>query len=243
MNHPEPETLLRYADGEPVDASIVEHLHTCTECHTALTELGRFEADVAAATPIRPHQRQAMRAVAQRLLEPPRSALRTWRLTAAAVALAAGVLAMFALWAPGRPVCTIEVHRYEPPGTMRSGHVERFQIDVDVAAPRWLAIWSVDDRGRPTRLLPNVEPTLRYLGTEMPLVSGRHRVPASELLDFEFTDANAPRALLLVPSVNELQPAGLAAIERVLVDEPRERWLAAVAALHAEAQLIPFPAR
>ncbi|MEO6597790.1 MAG: hypothetical protein ABIP94_23845 [Planctomycetota bacterium] len=244
MNHPEPDVLLRYADGEQVEPTTVEHLLSCRECGAALAELGSFEARVAAAAPIAPDGRRAMREVAERLLvRRPRAVVDRRRMAAIAVALAACVLAFFVLWRPDHQVCTVGVHRYEPADTLRGERTERFQIDVDTVAPRWLAMWRLDDKGPAQRLMPHPEPLLRYLGTEMPLPPGKHRVPATELLDFEFASDAAPTALLLVPSTAELQPAQLAAIEALLAMKPRDQLLAAIATLHGEAQLIAFPSR
>ncbi len=243
MNHPEPEVLIRFADGEDIDPALVAHLRHCDECRASLTELGRFEASVALATPIQVGERQAMRAATERLLTLHARVSSRWRLVTLAVGLAAAALVLVSLWPSGRPACRVGVHRYEAAGSVRAARSERFQLTVQLQAPRWLALWRLDAPGRHVRLMPHADPLLRYLGTEMPLGPGEHRVPATELFDFEFTSDAVPTSLLLVPTAAELTVADFETIETLLASTPRDQLVATLTARHAEATLVPFPAR
>ena len=103
-------------------------------------------------------------------------------------------------------------------------------------------MWQLDGPSG-KRLVPHADPLLKYLGAEMPLPAGVHRVPATDVLDFEFDTAAPPTGLLLVVHATELADAELVAIERLVKETPRDRLLALVQAKWPEARLLAFPAR
>jgi hypothetical protein len=127
---------------------------------------------------------------------------------------AACVVALWATWAVGPPPnCVIE--RYRPAGELRADPVERYSLQVSLRGPRWVAIWQQGADGL-VRLLPHANPVLGDLGLALPLGEGWHRVPATELLDFEFPAASPPQQVVVVPSLVAFGAAELAAIEALL---------------------------
>lgn len=243
MTHPEPELLLQFAEGRPMTAEAAAHLEVCVDCRTQLAELGRFEQHLAAAAALDPGERARLRATTARVLATAQRRASFRRLAGlTVVALAAALLATVVLWPRGGGLGAIGVRRYEPEQVVRAGKLERYSLTVECGAPRWLALWQLDGPSG-KRLVPHADPLLKYLGAEMPLPAGVHRVPATDVLDFEFDTAAPPTGLLLVVHATELADAELVAIERLVKETPRDRLLALVQAKWPEARLLAFPAR
>lgn len=243
MTHPDPDQLLLYAEGADVAAGVAEHIASCGECRDSLAELGRFETQLAASASLPADERAALRSTTARLLETHsgRPAFRrVWGVVA--VAIAAAVLATLALWPSPRGLCELGVRRYEPTNVVRAERMERFAIDVDLAAPRWLAVWQLDAKSC-QRLMPHADPLLRWLGAEMPLQPGKHRLPAAEVLDFEFAAARPPEGLVVVAQAAEWTEAQLVAIEQSINGTPRSELAAALQRQWPEARLVGFPAK
>lgn len=243
MTHPDPEQLLLYAEGAVVPANLAEHIASCGECRDALAELGRFETQLAASASLPAGERAALRATTERLLATP-SRRPTFRfgLGFVTAAIAAGVLATLALWPSPRGLCELGVRRYEPTNVVRAERMERFAIDVEFDAPRWLAVWQLDATSC-QRLMPHADPLLRWLGAEMPLQPGKHRVPAAEVLDFEFAAARPPEGLVVVAQATEWTEAQLVAIEQSINGTPRPQLAAALQRQWPEAWLAGFPGK
>lgn len=245
MNCPDAELLLRHADGQPLPPAVVAHVAHCPDCQAQLHELALLETQIAAAATLDGDERSALRATSERLLAAravPRGP-RWRRLAPAALAVvAAALLATLASWPRGERIGDVVVRRYVPDGTPRSAPRERFALDVELTAPRWLALWQVDANGV-TRLLPHADPLLRWLGATMPLPRGRHRVPAADVFDFELAPAAPPRGLLLIATAAALTDAEHAAIAALLAATDPAALLAAVRAKWPDARWVVFPAR
>jgi hypothetical protein len=134
------------------------------------------------------------------------------------------------------------VRRYDPSNVVRAERLERFAIDVKFDAVRWLAVWQLDGKAG-KRLMPHADPLLRWLGAEMPLQPGPHRVPAAEVLDFEFPVATPPAGLVLVAFGQEPAEGTLLAIEQTIAATARDGLQAALTAKWPEARVLPFPGR
>ncbi len=242
MNHPNAELLLRFAEGETVPAAVRTHLAECEACQEQLAQLGKFEAQLATSSTMSPSERQALRAISVRTLAAAARPSRLRLVGLVAVAMAACLLATWSLWSSTHGLCDIGVRRYVPDNVVRAERLERFSMAVQVDAPRWLGLWQLDSKDS-KRLMPNDDPLLRYLGAEMPLAAGSHRLPAAEVLDFEFASDQPPSSLLLVASTTELSASDLSAIEQLIATTPRPELLKAVQAKWFEARVLEFPAR
>lgn len=244
MNHPDPEVLLRFAEGEVVAPDVATHTQGCPQCTQQLAALGRFESHLALASELTPGERARLRAVTERVLARPRGTLRFRRGAGVVlVSFAAVLVALLLLWRGADGLCEVSVRRYVPDEVMRSERLERFAIDVAFEAPRWLCVWQLGDDGKSTRLMPHADPLLRWLGAEMPLAAGRHRVPAAEVLDFEFAADKPPAGLVMLAAPAEPSTAELAAIEVVIAATPRLELAAALQAKWPEVRVVAFPAK
>lgn len=244
MNHPDPVALLHYAEGADVGAEIQAHFAQCADCRAQLAALGGFEARLALASGLSPSDRDRLRGVTAQLLTAPRRHVPRRRLAGLAVtALAAAVLAVLTLWRGADGCAEVTVRRYVPDELVRAERLERYAVDVQLTAPRWLAVWQLAADGAATRLMPHADPLLRWLGAEMPLGAGTHRVPAAEVLDFEFAAARPPAALVVVATATEPSAAELTAIDAIVTATPRAQLTAALQAKWPEARVLSFPAR
>lgn len=243
MNHPDPEVLLRFADGEAVAPDVATHVQSCSECALQLATLGRFESQLALASQLAPGQRLRLRAATERVLaSTSRGTPRIRRvLGVAIVTLAAVVMALLLFWRGADGLTEVSVRRYVPDEVVRSERLERFAVDVQFAAPRWLSLWQLGDDGKSTRLMPHADPLLRWLGAEMPLAAGRHRVPAAEVLDFEFATNKPPVGLVMLATPTEPTATELAAIEAVITTASRLELAATLQARWPEARVVAFP--
>lgn len=245
MNHPDPEQLLRYAEGEDVPAAVASHMVECDQCTAALADVARFETRLATSSTLPDGERAALRRVTERLLATPAAARRPRllaKLGVAVLAAAAVLVATLLLWTSPDGLVGFDVRRYDPANVVRSERLERFALDVRVDASRWVALWQLDGKvGK--RLMPHADPLLRWLGSEMPLPAGPHRVPAAEVLDFEFPSNQPPTGLVLVTFEQEPAEGTLAAIEQMIATTARDGLQAAMAAKWPEARVLPFPGR
>lgn len=244
MNHPDPDVLLRFAEGDDVAAEAEAHLAACDTCRAQLATLAGFETRLALASELSPAERERLRGATARLLAAaPRQASRGRLVAFAVVAVAAVLLALLLFWRGADGLAVATVRRYVPDDLVRAERLERYAVDVRLAAPRWLAVWQLGADGKATRLMPHADPLLRWLGAEMPLAAGTHRVPAAEVLDFEFAVDRAPAGLVLVATAAEPGAAELAAIDAIVAATPREALAAALQAKWPEARVLAFPAR
>jgi hypothetical protein len=242
MSCPQPEVVLRFAEGHEVPPATVVHLAACRACQAQLGALGRFETHLATESTMDADERRQLRDVTARALASHRGHVRRRRgIAGALLAVAAVAVTALTCWPQPRLGLTdLAVHRYVPDAIVRAERLERFSLQLRLDAPRWLAAWQL---GRQvTRLLPHADPLLQHLGAEMPLRAGTHRLPAVEVLDFEFAAAQPPQALVVVPSARELTAAELATIEALLATTPRAELAAALAARWPEARVSAFPA-
>jgi len=244
MNHPDPDVLLHFAEGADVAPGVAAHVAQCGACRIQLATLGGFEARLALASELSPAERERLRQISQRVLPTPRR-VRPWRRLAgiSLVSLAAAVLAVWTLWRGTDGFTEVAVRRYAPDDLVRAERLERYAVEVQFAAPRWLAVWQLAADGAATRLMPHADPLLRWLGAEMPLASGKHRVPAAEVLDFEFAPSQPPSGLVLVATATEPSAAELAAIDAIVTATPRAELAAALLAKWPEARVVAFPPR
>ena len=246
MNHPESELLLRFAEGEDVPVAVADHVTECDQCTAALGEIARFETRLANASTLPEAERAVLRATTARLLTTASVRRRPgpWRHRVAAFVLAAAaiVVATLLAWPKAGGLGAIDVRRYDPANVVRAERLERFSIDVRLDATRWLALWQLEGRS-PRRLMPHADPLLRWLGAEMPLPPGPHRVPAADILDFEFAATNVPTGLVLVAFTAEPAEGALLAIEQTITETPAEGLAAALQAKWPEARVLPFPGR
>ena len=245
MNHPDPEVLLRFAEGEVTAPDVATHVQACPECSQQLAVLGRVESHLALASELTADERARLRAATERVLAVPARGTLRFRRGAGVVlvSLAAVLVALLLLWRGADGLTEVSVRRYVPDEVMRSERLERFAIDVAFEAPRWLCVWQLGDVGKSARLMPHADPLLRWLGAEMPLAAGRHRVPAAEVLDFEFAADKPPAGLVMLAAPAEPSTAELAAIEAVIAATPRLELAAALQAKWPEARVVAFPAK
>jgi hypothetical protein len=191
-------------------------------------------------------ERAVLRAATARLLTAAprqRPALPWHQLLAAFGLVAAAVIVTLVLaWPRAQGLCTLDVRRYEPANMVRAERLERYAVDVRLDANRWLAVWQLDGR-KQTRLMPHADPLLRWLGAEMPLQPGSHRVPSADILDFEFASAKAPTGLVLVAFATEPTESALLAIEQAIAATPAAELPAALQAKWTEARVLSFPGR
>lgn len=242
MTHPEPERLLAFAEGAENTADVKAHVAACASCREALAEVARLEDEIAASSVLPADERARLQALTSRLLVAPPQRRPMHRLAGfVVVAIAAGLWALLSLWPSGDGL-RCDIRRYVPDNVVRSAGRERFALDVQFGAPRWLALWQLDAATSP-RLMPQADPLLLWLGAEMPLRTGKHRVPATEALDFEFAPASPPTGLLLVPTEAELPAADLAAIESTIADTPRTELENVLRRRWPESRVITFPSR
>jgi hypothetical protein len=252
VTHPEPERLLAFAEGAENTADVAAHVAACASCRAALAEVARLEDEIATSSVLPADEHARLQVLTSRLLTAPPRRRPMHRLAGfVVVALAAGLWALLALW-PSADGLRCDIRRYKPDNVVRAEVRERFALEVEFTAPRWLALWQLDSpmgRLRPpalpwiTRLMPQADPLLRWLGAEMPLAAGKHRVPATEALDFEFVPIFPPDSLVLVPTVAELAAADLAAIETTIADTPRAELETVLRRRWPESRVVPFPAR
>lgn len=255
MTCPSPENLLEYAEGA-ARPDVAAHVVTCTACSDQLAELGAFETMLAERETLPTAERERLRAVTARTLrgEAPREAPRSesprsgtvrrfplWPALGVAV-LAAAVLAALTLWPSPHGLLDLDVRCYPPEGAMRAEPIERFALSLRVADPRWIAIWEIgNSTGR--RLLPDHDAPLPTFGVTFPLAAGDHRVPASELLDFEYSTSAKPRQLLVIATPVELRAEQLTAIDELLRKGDRAAFWPTVQHQYPEARLLDFPSR
>lgn len=248
MTCPSPQDLLAYAEGADLPA-VQAHVAACTACSAQLAELGAFETMLADHATLPGAQRERLRATTARLLRGDAAAARPgsvrrfplWPALGVA-ALAAALFATLSLWPTPHGLTDLDVRRYAPEGELRSDRSERFALSLRTTEPRWLAIWAIGD-GTGRRLLPDASAPLPTYGVTFPLPAGDHRVPAAELLDFEFPVTAAPQRLLVVPTAAALDDAQLAAIDAAVRTGDRAVFWPEVARRHPEARLVEFPAR
>ena len=248
MNCPSPQHLLEYAEGA-ASPSITAHVAECAACREQLTELGAFETLLAGSDELPAAERARLRTVTERALqgERPHSGGSVHRFpfwTSVGLAtLAAALLAALTLWPAAHGLTDLDVRCYPPEGTTRAERIERFALSLRTADPRWIAIWAIGpNRGK--RLLPDANAPLPNYGMTFPLSAGDHRMPATELLDFEYSPAAAPRQLVVIATADELRADQLAAVD-ALVGQPggREAFWPTLSSQYPEARLLDFPAR
>lgn len=249
MNCPTPEALLAFAKGNG-PADLGDHIAACAQCRSALAELGSFESRIAGSHSLPADERTRLRSITERLLsarppqlqQAPQPIAARRHSTIAFVLLAALLLTTLLLWPQTSGITGLDVHCYPPDGTTRADRIERFSLSLQVGAPRWLVVWQIGAAGS-KRLLPDANAPLPTYGVTFPLAKGAHRVPASDLLDFEYSTTQAPRQLIVVPLATEPDTALLAELDRLVAGNDAEAAFAELMRRHPEARRIEFPRR
>lgn len=251
MTCPSPEALLAFAEGAD-DPSLTAHVAGCEACRAQLAELGSFETLLAGARTLPDARRQQLRTATEQLLRKtatapsanaaiplhPRRSYTQYGL----LLLAALLLTTLSLWPHADGLRDLAVHRHTEPGTTRQGELERWSLSLRLAEPRWLAVWSYGPEGL-RRLLPDADAPVPHHGVVFPLAAGVQRVPASDLLDFEFAPARAPRGVVVVPFAKEPTAAELAELETLVRGGEPAQFTAPLQQKHREARVLPFPSR
>jgi anti-sigma factor RsiW len=243
--HLAPETIVEYLDGtltQGAERLAHEHLAGCTDCQRRFGELAQFDGFVLGATAGDEATDAAMFAVADRLLHRPAPRRFGWL---PALLIAACLLAGVSTWLglrSGPDTFACGIHRYVPDERVRAGELERFHLDLDLGGPRWLCVLQKGADGTVTRLFPDPNPVVASLGCDLPL-RGAARVPASEITDWEFTAATAPRELLVAPLAAEPTAAALDSLQREYGGMGGSTPTPAMLGLSPEARVVPFPAR
>lgn len=260
-SHLPPEVLVAFLDGtldEPNERHAAAHLQACGECARQLAELRSFDEFVAPAAAGRNEAGTAMTEaamfdVARRVLAqgpandhtaragPRRPGWLAPMLLAAVALLAATLYATFFVH-PNEAGVGMRVRRYAPTETMR-GATHRFHLELDVPAPRWLAVFAREADGGATQLFPSPNPALADLATPLPLAAGSRRVPAEEMLDWEFDSTRPPSALWIVPMGAAPAAADLAVIRTALAAAPDAGVPPGLQQRFTEARHLPFPRR
>ncbi|MBK8097204.1 MAG: hypothetical protein IPK26_08855 [Planctomycetes bacterium] len=257
--HLPPEVLIAFQDGtldESTEREAAAHLHRCTECAQQLAELRSVDEFVAPAAAARTEAGAAMTEaamfdVAQRVLTQPRTSSEGARagpgrpgwlaplLLAALGLLAATLYATMIADAPAAAV-GIRVHRYTADQAMR-GAAHRFHVELDVPAPRWLAVFARTADGRIEQLFPSVNPALASLDTPMPLRAGTQRVPAEAMLDWEFDGDRPPQMLWVVPMPDAPDNDGRRWLRDLLTNGADPTIASALQQRFRDARAVPFP--
>lgn len=245
-SHLADEQIVDYLDGTLSDAAerlTNGHLEACDDCWRRLAELARFDTFVQSHVPFDLAISAAMFEVNERLLEsrsePPRRARRLAFLLAAA-----GVLIATSVWlltGNGEPGLRLRITRDAAENQVRSAPHERFHLDLELPEPGFVAAFAQFADGRIEQLVPAGAATVDSKAGA-PLPRGPARLPASELLDWEYAADQMPRAVLVVRFSSEPDDASLA--------ELRMAWGADTRTLSElmarpgrTAQLLPFPPR
>ena len=257
--HLPPEVLIAFQDGtldEPTERTAAAHLHACTECAQQLAELRSVDEFVAPAAATRTEAGAAMTEaamvdVAPRVLKQPRPNSEGARagpgrpgwlapLLLAALALLAATLYATMTADSAAPDGGVRVLRYTPTDSMR-GAMQRFHIELAVVAPRWLAVFARGADGRLEQLFPPTNPALGDLGTPLPLGAGSRRVPAEEMLDWEFDADRPPQMLWVVPMPDAPDSDRLRSIRDTLARADGPAVPKDLSRQFAEARAVPFP--
>lgn len=197
------ETIVEYLDGTlaTADERLADgHLAACSECRERLAGLARFDAFVQAHQPLDEVTDAALFEASERLLG--RAPRRSWFGTFGVLLVAALVVfGTLPWWGGGADELALRVVRYTPPGVVRSAPPERFHLDLQLAEPAQVAVFA--------RFADQVVELAT--GATGPSAAGAVRVPAHELLDWEYPADRLPGELLVVVGA-ALEPAAAAAI-------------------------------
>lgn len=233
------EQIVDYLDGTlspAVERTVEGHLEACADCRSRLADLAQFDAFVQGHQPVDEVTTAAMFEVSQQVLKS-RASPAARRGGIVSVLVAALLLVAGGWWAfsCGDSGLSLRITRYVPEGVLRSAPPERFHLDLELAAPGHVAALARFPDGRVDVLLP------RAGGATELLPRGAVRLPANELLDWEYPTDRMPREILVV--------VGSAPMGAVELQELRAAMVSSVAGVvpplatanERRAQLVPFP--
>jgi len=184
--------LLAYHDGaidQDGERAVEQHLRACGPCRARLSKLAEFDHFVHGQQPLEDTTAAEMFAMNERLLaayRPPR--VWPWRGFLLAAALLLGSALFWGLSGGGGGLEFV-VHRAAEPIT-RSEPGVRLHATTRLSEAAWLAVFVRLPDGSARQLLPD--------GAPVQSAAGDLRLPANELLDWEFASTQAPSELLLV---------------------------------------------
>jgi hypothetical protein len=236
--HLEMEQIVAYLDGtlsEHAERTCGAHLDACDSCRARLAELEQFDRFVQCNQPGEDLITAAMFEVSEQVLNRPRLP-RRWGSMMALVAAALLVGTVAVLWSMERSPAgdlAMRITRYQPAGLPRSAPPERFHVDLDLAAPGYVAVFAKFADGQVKTLAPLAAPAMAAAG---PL-----RLPGNELLDWEYPADQMPAQVLVVVFPNEPAAALLAEVEATWYRQATGSVPAMVTADGCRAQLLPMP--
>jgi hypothetical protein len=241
--HLTPEQFVEYADGTlppATEALVAAHLEECGTCRASLAELSEFDGFVQSHHLGDDLLTAAMFEVSERVLAGPAlagpSSWRTWRvLVLVAAALLVAPLALWTFSGGGADDLGVRITRYLPEGALRSAPPERFHLDLDLADAAYVAVFAKFRDGKVAQLAPGGALTMSPRG---PL-----RVPANELLDWEYPPDRMPTQVLVVAFAVEPAATVLAEVRAAWAASASIELPGAAISPGRRAQLLPFPAR
>ncbi|MBP8301037.1 MAG: zf-HC2 domain-containing protein [Planctomycetes bacterium] len=234
------EQVVEYLDGTlatPVEQQARTHLADCSDCRIRLADLAQFDGFVQSHQPQDEVAAAAMFEISERVIAA-RAPRRGFGFGGLATMLAAAVLLVAtSLWmmsGPGAEGLGLRITRYVPDGGLRSAPPERFHLDLKLAEPGFVAAFARLPDGKVEQLLPAPGTSLERQA------AGEVRLPANELLDWEYPADQLPREVLVVVGAVVLDAERLVALRAEwLVSAPGQ--LPSTATVGLRAQVLPFP--
>ena len=191
-DHPADERLLQHYDGtlDDDDAAIADHVASCPLCRSRLDELAALDAFVVARAPQDAMADAAMFAAAERALSQPSHG--SWRRHALPLllALVAAGLALAVWLGSTADRCRLHLEHYRAADPLRAAATARFHLAIEAPEPVFVIALARLADGTCDELLPGAMAPVAVRGTA--------RLPANELLDWEYPAARAPREVLVV---------------------------------------------